>query len=499
MVPAKVTFGGGRVPFKRPRFPCANAGIERSIMLTRAVWSWICIVLAGAAVSACAGGSTSLPKGAVDQPFASSTSTPIQHVVLMIQENRSFNDLFATFPGVMGTTTGWMLVGKGKHAKKKSVALTEVNLFSKTDLNHLYKAFVIAYNHGKMDAFNKIVAQDSGKPEGTKPYQYVNPAQVQPYYAMATGYAIADKMFQTQGGGSFTAHQDLIRGGTELSSTTSMVDDPTSSQAWGCDSPAGTVTDLITTKLQYEKGAGPFPCTDKFPSSAGYRTLRDLLDGAGVSWKYYVPQFAKSQPGALWNAFDVIYPVRYGSEWGTNVSWPEKNIFNDISSGTLPAMSWVIPDESNSDHPGYGGDTGPSWVASVVDAIGQSSYWNSTAIIIVWDDWGGFYDPVSPPKPDNQGGPGSRVPMIVVSPYVLGPSCAGGQIASTLYEFGSIVRFIEDTWNLGRLGTTDETATSIANMFNFAQSPCPFQMIPSKYSRSFFLHQKPSGLPVDTE
>ncbi len=81
-------------------------------------------------------------------------------------------------------------------------------------------------------------------------------------------------------------------------------------------------------------------------------------------------------------------------------------------------MSWLIPDGANSDHPGYASDTGPSWVASVVNAIGQSSYWNSTAIIVVWDDWGGLYDPVAPPQLDDQGGPGFRVPMLVISPYV---------------------------------------------------------------------------------
>jgi phospholipase C len=135
-------------------------------------------------------------------------------------------------------------------------------------------------------------------------------------------------------------------------------------------------------------------------------------------------------------------------------------------------MSWVIPDGVNSDHPGYKSDTGPAWVASVVNAIGESSYWKSTAIVIVWDDWGGFYDPIAPPKLDDQGGPGFRVPMIVVSPYV-----PQGEVSHTVYGFGSIVRFIEDTWNLGRLGTTDKTSKSIGNMFNFKQSPRPFSPI----------------------
>jgi phospholipase C len=207
-----------------------------------------------------------------------------------------------------------------------------------------------------------------------------------------------------------------------------------------------------------------------------------------------VPQLAFYQPGAIWNAFDVISPVRYGSEWGTNVDWPEKNVLKDIPNGHLPAVSWVIPDESNSDHPGYPNDTGPSWVSSIVNAVGESSYWNTTAIVVLWDDWGGFYDPVAPPKHDKQGGPGFRVPAIVISPYAV-----SGDISQTIYGFGSVVRFIEDTFALGRLGTTDATSKSISNMLNYSQKPRAFKPITSKYSRNYFLHQKPSGLPVDTE
>ena len=127
------------------------------------------------------------------------------------------------------------------------------------------------------------------------------------------------------------------------------------------------------------------------------------------------------------------------------------------------------------------------------NGIGQSPAWNSTAIIVVWDDWGGFYDPVAPPKLDNQGGPGFRVAMIVASPYV-----PANEISHTMYGFGSIIRYIEDNWNLGSLGTTDATSTSIANMFDYSQKPRKFKIIPAKYSREFFLHQKPSGLPVTT-
>jgi phospholipase C len=435
------------------------------------------------ALSACASGaSPSLPRAGFAGRELGGPSSPIEHVIVMVQENRTFNDFFATFPGAAGTTTGKMRV----NGQTVDVALSKVGLWSKNTLRHTYPAYRTAYRGGHMDAFNLIRYQTTGKPEGKAPYQYVDPTQIGPYWKMATFYALADHMFQTQGSGSFTAHQDLIAGGTAIDATHSIVDDP-SKHPWGCPATTGAVTSLITTHRKYEKDAGPFPCLT-------YSTLADLLDAKGVSWKYYTPAW-RGNTGGIWNGFLAIDAVfNKPSEWNAHISQPETTIFDDISGGNLPAMSWVIPNGVNSDHPAYASDTGPSWVASVVNAVGESSYWKSTAIVIVWDDWGGFYDPVKPPPLDQQGGPGFRVPAIVVSPYV-----PRNEISHTDYEFGSILRFVEDTWSLGRLGTTDSTANSMADLFDFKQSPRKFQKIPSQYSRSYFMHQRPSGLPVDTE
>jgi phospholipase C len=433
-------------------------------------------------------------KQAFSKPAAG--TTPVEHIILIVQENRTFNNFFATFPGVTGSTQGEERVGN----RMVPISLKETRLAGQRNLNHSYGGWLTAYDSGNMDAFNEVKYPSSGKAENATPYTYVNPNEIGPYWTMADQYGLANAMFTTQGSDSFPAHQDLIRGGTEIDSSDSLIDNPPYGNAWGCDSAPGTKTSLITTNLKLERDAGPFPCTTDFPySGANYETLRDLLDAKSISWKYYTPAIGSS--GSIWNAFDAIAPVRDGSEWNTNVSSPETNIFNDISNGALPAMSWVIPDGANSDHPNKGSDAGPSWVASIVNAIGQSQYWNSCAIIVVWDDWGGFYDPVAPPLPrDNQGGPGFRVPMIAISPYArIGGGSQGGYVSNTFYEFGSIIRFIEDTWNLGRLGTTDETSNSMSDLFNFNQSPRQFHTIGSKYSRSYFLHHKPSGLPVDTE
>jgi phospholipase C len=438
---------------------------------------------------ACNGGTPlGVPSGFSVRPQARSPSSPISHLVLIVQENRTFNDLFATFPRTAGTTTGKELIG----TKVESIKLTEEPLEAPTTLRHTYAGYKIAYNGGAMDAFNLIRFKINGKYEGALPYQYVDPADVAPYWDIATDYAIADHTFTTQGSSSFPAHQDLIRGGTAIDSTESLIDDPTK-MPWGCDAPPGTATELITTTLKYERH-GPPPCTKDFPSSGSYETLQDLLDAKDVSWKYYTPTYQGST-GALWNAFLAIASVFDDkAEWKAHISQPDTNVFADISKGALPSVSWVIPDGANSDHPGYESDTGPSWVASVTNAIGESPYWKSTAIVIVWDDWGGFYDEVKPPKLDDQGGPGFRVPMLIVSPYV-----GKNEISHDTFEFGSIVRFIEDNWSLGRLGTTDESTKSIASMFDFKRSPRSFITIPSKRSKSFFLQQKPSGLPVDDE
>jgi phospholipase C len=466
-------------------------------MTTRAVRYWIFALAAGFALSACGGSTGSLPAGGGSQSQRRHPSnSPIKHIVVLVQENRTFNNLFAQFPGATGTIIGIEKVKKKGQWIQKHIPLKEVPLIDKKNLNHLYKSYIIAYDDGAMDAFNLIPFSVTGKPEKKLPYQYVLQSDVQPYWDMATQYGLANAMFSTQGSGSFTAHQDLIRGGSEVGGNESLIDDPTSNSAWGCDSPAGTATNLLTTNGDYKKATGPFPCSNQFPyyGSYDYTTLADSFDANGVSWKYYTPAFKKGTSSALWNAFDVIYPVRNGSEWGTNVTWPETNIFNDLTSGTLPQMSWVIPDACNSDHPGYTCDSGPSWVTSVVNAVGQSSYWNSTAIIVVWDDWGGFYDPVSPAPLDNQGGPGFRVPMIVISPYV-----PANEISQTKYTFGSIVKFVEDTYKLNCLNTLDCSSTSIADMFNYSQKKRQFKAFKAKYSRNYFLHQKPSGLPVDTE
>jgi phospholipase C len=481
---------------------------------------------AAIALAACAGpgnpgGTSPLPAGA----HRPSGSSPIKHVVIVIQENRSFDNLFATFPEADGTTTGQGEPMSGSVAStcyedgmpvvtqsNTTVPLTQVSLVGAgfpgnfgegDDLPHVYgwyagTPFLDEYDGGKMDGFDLEGSgpNGNGAPLCTYPYQYVNPNAIKEYWALAKQYVLADQTYQTQGSGSFTAHQDLIAGGTVVNynstkyGSNSVIDNP-SYWPWGCDAPSGVVTSLITSDLQYLQFKGPFPCFT-------YETMRDLLDAQSVSWKYYTVHVKGGNAG-LWSAFDAIKAVRYSKEWTTNVTTTPNAILTDIKAGNLPAVSWLTPDGQNSDHPAEKSgnklvDNGPAWVANVVNTIGESQYWNSTAIVILWDDWGGFYDHESPSfLRDDQGGLGFRVPMIIVSPYVT------AHVEHTQYEFGSILKYIEDNWDLGSLGTTDARATSIGNVFNYNQKPRKFKKIQTTLPLSFFLHQKPSGAPPDTE
>jgi phospholipase C len=445
-------------------------------LLPRAV---LFFTLVPAALTGCSGG-----RGGGDSSGSSPFLPPppakqgkyFTHIVILIQENRTFDNLFATFPGADGTT-----VGKTHNG---TMRLRVGNLESPISPYNNYLQWLSDYNHGRMNHFD---ITPIGRVPGTYVYQYVNPAQIRPYWDLAKAYVLSDHMFQTDGSGSFTAHQDLIRGGTEIDSSHHIIDFPTQAP-WGCDAPAGTVTTLITATNHYLPNQGPSPCFR-------YATLRDSLDSKQLSWRYYSPVIGQGQSGTFWNAFEAIHAVRYGPEWSTNRVSPETRVFTDIWRDSLPSVSWIVPDSQNSDHPGNTSDTGPSWVAQVVNAIGRTPAWKTTAIVILWDDWGGWYDHVAPPGQHRYGGLGFRVPMIVVSPY-----SKAGYVSHNQYEFGSTVRFIEDNWELPRLGTTDRRAADfVGDFFDFTQPPRKFVPIGTKYSESYFLHQEASNRPVDDE
>jgi len=407
----------------------------------------------------------------------------IKHVVLIVQENRSFDNLFAGFPGADAPTHG--KIGS------QSIALAPRSLADGAIIENEWRDAIAAWDHGKMDRFDEELAYP---PSTTVPYSYVPRSESLPLWTIAEQWVLADRMFPTQFGPSFTAHLSLISSNTEIDNgKLDEVDYPTS-LPWNCDAAPGTTTFTLTQQRVVE-GNGPFPCF------SGIRTIADPLDAKGVSWRYYAPPVSSGLAWDVWSEFGAIDSIRYGPDW-KNVVTPQTQVLEDIADGALPAMSWVIPDWQDSDHPGSDSTTGPSWVAGVVNAIGESKYWDSTAIVILWDDWGGWYDNVSPPYRDFRG-LGIRTPCLIVSPYDR-KSASGkpGYVSHTQYEYGSIMAFVEDVFGLGRIGPasmgyTDGRAPSMLDVFDFTQRPRAFKAIPAPYPPSHFLHERPSFKPPD--
>jgi phospholipase C len=248
----------------------------------------------------------------------------------------------------------------------------------------------------------------------------------------------------------------------------------TNPEQWSCGAPAGTTVDTMLPSGA--PGPAVYPCFD-FP------TLADVLSAKGLTWRYYAPKVG-TDVGYQWSAFSAIEHIYKNPTAWSNVVSPETQILADAPTGNIASVTWVAPKLVNSDHRQ---DTthvngGPDWVASVVNAIGESPDWNSTAVFITWDDWGGFYDHVVPPVVDRNGF-GLRVPSLVISPYA-----RSGYVDHQTVSFDTINKFIEDDFLGGQRlnpatdGRPDprpdarDANPHIGNLaadFNFNQSPRP--------------------------
>lgn len=356
--------------------------------------------------------------------------------------------------------------------------------------------------------------------KGNYSYAYVQRSDVAPYFQLAETYTFADMTFQSNQGPSFPAHQYLISGSSAaappgmtgdnlfLAENPNGIATGVSATDTGCTAPADETVPVIDPVTGIETPA--YPCFDR-------PTLTDLLNAKGISWKYYAPS-----AGSIWTAPNAIShmcgPAHStactASDWTNNVVLASAQnpapVLTDITNNQLPSVSWVIPSGRSSDHPVTNDGSGPSWVASVVNAIGNSPYWSDTAIIIAWDDWGGWYDHIAPPivadAPHYE--MGFRVPMIVVSPYSnLNNSVTHTNITHSVYDFGSILKFIESDFSLGTIAPSASfqyadqfSATGdLSDCFNFTQTPLTFQTIPAKYSAAHFLNDKRTPTDPDDD
>jgi phospholipase C len=422
--------------------------------------------------------------------------SPIQHVIVVVQENRTFDNMFNGFPGADTVT-------RGRNSKGKFVPLQPEGLEWPYDPSHTNKALTVEYNHGKMDGFDKEICDEnplaaggkctgaSGPPQNFA-YSYVPQSEVMFLFILAgaydgLGYGLADHMFASRQVPSFPGHQYIVAGQTPAA------DDPGNVgplPIWGCDDPKSAFVPEFgkTYDAPLQRG---FPCYN-------YRTIADLMDAKGVTWKYYTGAIGTSD-GTI-SAFDAIKHIRYGKQWSTNVVSPMTNILNDIQAGTLPQVSFVTPPGPASDHAGFMTSGGPAWVTSIYIWLTENpKLYANTAILVTWDDSGGWYDHVRPPV-DKFGPLGFRVPLLALSPYAI------HAVNHDQHDYGSILHFIEHNWNLGSLHARDEAADDLSDMFNYKQKPIPpivnfgsFPQARKTYTKAYFDRMLSDPRPVDDD
>jgi len=425
----------------------------------------------------------------------------LKHVVIIFQENRTPDNLFQD-PVLV--SRGANIVQSGQTSTGQTVPLTPVSLVTNYDLDHSHASFLHAWNNGAMNGADLIACSPSQNCPSNPQYQYVKASDVQPYFTMAETYTFGDRMFQTNQGPSFPAHQYIIAGTSAISekSTTFVADNPfndlrADGNHWaGCLAPPGAEVYAIDTSQKDPNT----PETTITQLCYEHPTLTDLLDAANVSWKYYTPM-----AGSIWTGPNAIQHMCgppnstacTAGEWTNHVDLRQAQILNDIANSQLPAVSWVIPDGKSSDHAGGNQGLGPSWVASIVNAIGLSPYWADTAIIITWDDWGGWYDHVAPPQIRDSYEYGLRVPLIVISPYA-----KAAYISHVSHDFGSILKFTEKIFSLGEIdpavGYADSRSDDLSDCFDFNQTPLVFQSV-AALSANYFLNDKSPPTPPDND
>jgi phospholipase C len=401
----------------------------------------------------------------------------IKHIVFLVEENRSFDFMFGAYAtpqnGVNGVTVGRTSTG----ALVPLADASDTN--DNTDIGHGRTGAVLAYNDGGVNRYDLLGAIHSFSNNpfyahiNFLPYTQLKASDQSRYWSYANTYVLADNAYASMLGASFSNHMYTIA--AQSAETVSSPD----SYLWGCDAPAGTLVRLST-------GGFTFPCFDE----STIQTLAPEMDAAGVSWTYY--SLPPNQ--TLWNSFDTIRQIRcgnpqcttYSQEWLNHMAQPTQ-FATDVANSTLPAVSWIIPPSGYAEHPPTSFCAGESWTVNTVNEImntasrqpGQGeNYYADTAIVILWDDFGGFYDHVTPDLVDVYGY-GMRVPMLIISPYAdATANSANPHVSHTLYEFSSMIKLVETTFNLqpldnGRDRDGNPNLSNMTDAFNFNQTPIP--------------------------
>ena len=418
----------------------------------------------------------------------------IKHIVFIMQENRSFDSYFGLYPGAdgfprdkAGRITVCVPDPQSKTCVKPYHDSNPVNVGGP----HIEKAALTDEDGGKMDGFvrsaeNAGVVQtaeclttvdlvgctDPAGEQGAACFQtghlpgcvdvmgYHTRSDIPNYWKYADQFVLQDHMFEPVNSWSLPAHVSMVSG---WSATCTHSPDPFSCRsdaAWPADwdglppvgqpemsALSGGIMTEVTQDPDDTQASGQTP-------DYAWTDITYLLHRHGVSWRYYIengkqPDCADGQmfcieaaqdatTPEIWNPLPEFVDVHQDNQVSNVVD--VSHFFADVNANHLPAVSWVIPSSNDSEHPPSSITDGQAHVTSVINAIMKSPAWSSTAIFLSWDDWGGFYDHVSPPKIDVEGY-GIRVPGLVISPYA-----RKGYVDHQQLSFDAYLKFIEDVF-----------------------------------------------------
>jgi phospholipase C len=396
----------------------------------------------------------------------------IKHVIFLMQENHAYDSIFGEYcltrgeycaytgDGIPAGTCVPMNPAAPAAGCVKPYNFTVAQESPATDLPHDWNSTHASYNNGSMNNFygGEMMPGES-KHHYNVTFGHYNGTTTPVYWDLAEEYGLGDDFFSSAASYSLPNHWYSV-----------------SDTAPNASYLIKTLMAPVNQQHEYLNQSNDTPA------------LEDELLNSTVSWDmfdYHLPAkysaAASHSPTGV--AYDYWNPMASRQQSYTpNAITHFQNrsmLFGDLANGTLPNISWVIPLAENSDHPIYNISSGQNWVASLVDALEKSPEWNSTVLFVTWDEYGGFYDHVAPPRLDANG-TGFRVPLLAISPWVM-----QGAIDHAQMNFDSIVHLMEDTFGLKCMGARDCRADLPLSMFNFNRGPRAPMFIPP-YARAVY-------------
>jgi phospholipase C len=379
--------------------------------------------------------------------------TPITHIIFMVKEDRSFDSMFGTFPGADGATT--FRTPDGQVHTLGHLPRELLRSLTKTP-----DAARLAYDDGRMDGFSQAAGTYQPNPSNGQSMDMADAqldrADIPNYWRYASTFTLEDHFFSSVRANSFPNHLFTVAGQAAYTDgIPSSLDASTHVLRWGCDAAPWS---LVEQHLPDGRFRHVFPCFD-------FSTLPDALDAHGISWKYYAPPL--DSPGYQWATLDAVKHIRMGQDWATH-EVADTTFEHDARTGALPTVSWLVQPFDVSDHPPANICTGENWTVRHINAImGNHALWAHTAIVLTWDDYGGFYDHVRPPSgPDPYDMYGFRVPAIIISPYA-----RPHHVDHTFGTFSTLLNFAEAVLGLPAVRGSVRGGGNLLSAFNFQQQP----------------------------